>query len=517
MVLMLALSQWSLCEFTHILFTDLDMILFWSKFSYFGIVIAPVAWFDFAVNYTGRKKYFNNRWRIPLLMIIPVITLVLVFTNQYHSLIWENITLIQKNSIFYYVKDYGPWFYVTVAYSYLLMMVGAFYIIDPLSMSFSLYKRQKTFLILGILIPLIANAIYVSFGPPIYSLDTTPLTFLASSSIMLYSLFHLGFLDIIPIAQKNILESIKDSILVLDYSKRIVHINDSAASLIGARASGVVGNSIDEVMPNWKKLMGHMGDEMSDVEEQNILENMNKKYYNCTISPLMQNDKNLGHLIIIRDVTLYISNENRIKKLNEHLKLINKMLRHDISNHLTVASFSIEMLNTNDIEMKRRAQRSISRSFDIIKRMKELENVISKHQELKGYKMSDVFKDIIKNYPEIEFNMEGDCNVLADDAISSVLDNLVNNAIVHGSTDRIDVNMITKDGSCIIDIKDYGIGIPDSIKEDIFKDEFSYGDNKGTGIGLFIVKKSIERYGGEIKVSDNEPRGTVFTLILKEN
>jgi len=516
MVLMLAISQWSLCEFTHILFTDLDMILFWSKFSYVGIVIAPVAWFSFAKIYSGKDKIASSSNSIYLLLIIPLITLVMVFTNQYHSLIWDNIALAQKGSIVYYTKDYGLWFYINMLYSYALLFLGTYYIIDPFTISFTIYRKQKVFLLIGIVVPWIANIVYIMQGSPIYSLDMTPLTFLISSSVMLYSFFNYGFLDILPIAQKNILENIRESVLVLDLSRRIVHLNKSAQKLLGTDKTNLYGKDINEAMPNWDRLQRFLGNiEIESLDGLSVREKIGDKYYDCNLTALKQKRNVLGCLLIIRDVTMSVDYENRIRKLNEHLKIINKILRHDISNHLTVAAFSLEMLKTSDTELKDRSLRSISKSIDLINRMKELEIFISKHGSLKKYKMSDVINEIIKGYPEISFNVEGDCTAMADEAILSVIDNLISNAKTHGKTDKIDIEIGIDGDLCIIKVIDYGLGIPDKVKDNIFNDEFSYGDNKGSGIGLFIAKKTMERYGGDIMVSDNIPQGMIFTLLLR--
>ncbi len=63
---------------------------------------------------------------------------------------------------------------------------------------------------------------------------------------------------------------------------------------------------------------------------------------------------------------------------------------------------------------------------------------------------------------------------------------------------------------------DYGIGIPDEIKDKVFDDGFHYGETGHTGIGLFIVKKTIEEYGGMVFVEDNTPQGEVFIIRLKK-
>ncbi|MBN1785821.1 MAG: hypothetical protein JW825_02375 [Candidatus Methanofastidiosa archaeon] len=513
MVLLLALSQWSLCEFLHILYTGLGGILFWSKLSYIGIVMVPATWFIFSLYYSGRDKYVNTN-NVLLLSVVPFITLVLVLTNGSHSLIWDNITLSQLGSIVYYVKDYGIWFYVNMIYSYILLSVSIYYIVDPFSTSFSLYKKQRTFLLIALLIPWVANILYLTIGPALYSIDITPLSFLMTSIVMLYSTFNLGFLDIVPIAQKNILENIMDIIIVLDNSNRVAYINEKAREFLTGEDGDIVGKELSGLMPGWTSTLEYLSGDING-REGIITEREGEKYYSCAISNLHQRQCVLGTLLIIRDVTSSIKYELRINKLNEHLSLINKILRHDISNNLTIASFSIEMMRAENMEMKKRAMRSISRSIELINRMKDLEMVISQGDQLKRYKVSEVVAEIIKNYPSVKFNVKGDCTILADDAISSVFDNIISNAVMHGRAERIDVEMGVEEDLGIIKIMDNGIGIPDDVKMNIFKDEFSYGENKGTGIGLYIVKKVVERYGGDISVSDNSPKGSIFTLILR--
>lgn len=63
---------------------------------------------------------------------------------------------------------------------------------------------------------------------------------------------------------------------------------------------------------------------------------------------------------------------------------------------------------------------------------------------------------------------------------------------------------------------DNGTGIPDKIKDKVFNEGFFHGQTGNTGIGLHIVRKTIERYGGSISVEDNEPSGTIFKINLKK-
>lgn len=175
---------------------------------------------------------------------------------------------------------------------------------------------------------------------------------------------------------------------------------------------------------------------------------------------------------------------------------------------------SLEMLKTEDTNLKEKAIKSVYKSVNLIERIRELENAIPSGIEIKKYNLNDVFEDISNEYKNIEFNIRGNCNVLADSALVYVIENIVRNASIHGRTERIDFDLSQSGNKCILRISDFGVGIPESIKDKIFDEGFSYGDYVSSGLGLFIAKKTIERYGGEIHYEKNEPKGSVFVIIL---
>ena len=122
---------------------------------------------------------------------------------------------------------------------------------------------------------------------------------------------------------------------------------------------------------------------------------------------------------------------------------------------------------------------------------------------------------LVGDYPAVEIIIEGTGCAFADEALYSVFDNLINNAVKHGNSKRIDVSISTNDQFCEIRFKDHGIGIPDEIKDRIFDEGFIYGKKGHTGIGLYIVKQTIEGYGGTITVEDNKPQGAIFEIRLR--
>ncbi len=102
--------------------------------------------------------------------------------------------------------------------------------------------------------------------------------------------------------------------------------------------------------------------------------------------------------------------------------------------------------------------------------------------------------------------------------LTTAFSNLLENAIKYSSdSGNINVNLFQKNDNITIEIADEGIGIPKSEREKIFNKFYRIGNEytrntKGTGLGLYIVKKVIQAHGGNISVKDNQPKGTVFSV-----
>lgn len=101
---------------------------------------------------------------------------------------------------------------------------------------------------------------------------------------------------------------------------------------------------------------------------------------------------------------------------------------------------------------------------------------------------------------------------------TSVVNNLVENAVKYSETSTsVVIGMTDDDGHVYLTVADNGIGIADSEKERIFGKFYRVGNEdtrrtKGTGLGLYIVKRVVEIYRGEISITDNKPVGSIFKL-----
>ena len=94
---MISTAIWASGYAMEILNGSLNMKIFWGKIEYIGIVLVPVSWFGAVLQYTGNEKWLRKR-NIAFLFIIPIITLILAWTNEWHHLIWKEVGLAYFNS-----------------------------------------------------------------------------------------------------------------------------------------------------------------------------------------------------------------------------------------------------------------------------------------------------------------------------------------------------------------------------------------------------------------------------------
>ncbi len=210
--------------------------------------------------------------------------------------------------------------------------------------------------------------------------------------------------------------------------------------------------------------------------------------------------------------------KRNMEEMNKTLKVVNSILRHDILNNLTVIGGSLEIYRMKkDEKFLASAANAVDRSVDIIKKMKEVEVVISP-KEMKMMDLRATVDEVIRKFigQKMRFEVRGEGYVLADDALGSVFENIINNAINHSSSDVMAISIAPQnDGFCEVRIADQGVGIPNEVKPKIWQEGYKYGKSGQSGLGLFIVKKVVERYGGTITVEDNKPKGTAFLMRLR--
>jgi signal transduction histidine kinase len=198
-------------------------------------------------------------------------------------------------------------------------------------------------------------------------------------------------------------------------------------------------------------------------------------------------------------------------KLAESVTMSNKVLRHDIRNELMVLSGSLQLYEMKKEQKQlERANRSAARLTDILDHFKELDSFLQSSRALFPVDLRMTILQVMATH-QMDYDIQGDAKVLADFALSSVIDNLVRNAKRHGDATTINFIIKREGGTVQLIVADDGKGIPEAARPKLFQEGFSYGEKRSTGLGLFWIRKTMERYGGWVKLVDSE-RGAAFSL-----
>ncbi|MEM1593322.1 MAG: HAMP domain-containing sensor histidine kinase [Archaeoglobaceae archaeon] len=205
-----------------------------------------------------------------------------------------------------------------------------------------------------------------------------------------------------------------------------------------------------------------------------------------------------------------------VDELKEGFRLMNQALRHDVLKKLQIISGYVEAYElTRNSEFIEKSLKAVKECAEFIEKIGMLEKVLSiEKSKLKPIKVEDIAKEVAKNY-EIPVSIKGNAVAIADESLSFVLDVILDNAQRHSGTERVDVFLSEIEDECEIRVVDYGVGIPEEVKRVLFKERFRSGETAGLGLGLYIVKKLVDRYGGKVWVEDTKPRGATFVIRLK--
>jgi signal transduction histidine kinase/PAS domain-containing protein len=267
------------------------------KIQYIGITLSPYFWLWFSLAYTQQRE--NRLWSaLPWLALMPTTTMLLVWTNEWHGLIWAETTILQSEGFTLLGVTYGPWFWVHFTVSYLFLLVGTIIVLRGLWHMRRLYRSQVTALLISVLSPWLGNILYFTNLSPIPDLDLTPFAFTISVIAMAWGIFGSRLIDIAPIARDLVVERMREGVLIVNTKGRVTDINPAAAQAIGLPTSQAIGKLVQDVLAPWPHLFSYLQAETETEDEIVIGQGEVKVRYGVRIAPLYdQQQRPLGHII----------------------------------------------------------------------------------------------------------------------------------------------------------------------------------------------------------------------------
>ncbi len=233
------------------------------------------------------------------------------------------------------------------------------------------------------------------------------------------------------------------------------------------------------------------------------------------------------------------------RNLNNSLKLKRQQsnfllsITHELKTPLASIKLYLETLQKRTLD-KEQATTIVQNSLGDVSRLRDLvENVLLAAQlDNSKYELQEFEVNLTENIEQTihrfvtprnlqtRFNVQLEPNVfMVTDAtaIEMVMNNLMSNAVKYSPPDgKIEITLRTDPSHVIISVSDEGLGISPEDKKNIFTQFYRSGDeqtrrSKGTGLGLFIVKNLLTLLNGEIKVKNNQTKGTTFEFSFKKH
>jgi len=537
---------------------NIDLVIYFEYFTYLGSCTLPVFMLFLGLIFAHTK--INLSWKYLLLFIIPFISLIVIWTNDYHHLFYQSFSPMTGEMV------YGNYFIIHSAYSYICILIGLHHLIYFSIKNSGFFSKQALLIITGSLVPLSVNILF-ALKIMVLSLYITPITFIFAIVCFLFAIFKYQFLSAVPVALQTVVDLISDSFVVInqdldviDYNKTFLHtFNDVFKIKRNKNIINILQSNpaLDINIQDFQNaIFDAMENKKSTIFEKHINFDNFDKYFTIEITPIITDNSIIGTIILFKDITQVKKNIETIKEKQavlmeqERLASLGQLIggiAHNLKTPIMSLAGAIEglrdLINEYDesIEDKNvtfedhheiasdmlnwldKMKPHCTYMSDVITTVKG-QAVQMNASSVTSFTLDELVKriDILMKHELIKYNcimnteFQVDLNIEIKGEINSlvqIFDNIIINSIhSYDKKSGIIDFRIKKDGNNIeFSITDYGKGIPDQIKGKLFREMVTTKGKNGTGLGLYMSHSNIKgRFGGNIWFTSIEGKGTTF-------
>ncbi len=305
--LFLANAIYSLFYSFEISFKTIEEITWFYRFEYFGISFLSAFYLMFALHFSGRSKWLTLRNKF-FLLIIPITTLILVFTNESHHLFYTEGKMNDLGPFPSFAFKPSFWYFVQQTYVILTMTLSLFFLGNMLKRTALIYRRQLILMLLATLFPFLGYLAYQLRLVP-FGIDPVSFTFTLSGIVIYLALARFKLFDLMPIARSKLFEMIQDGVFVFDLTDRLVDFNQMACKQLKINKKDL-GKSVHELLEPWPEILQFVAYYNSGKLEIKLLDDGNTFYYKINLLVLENgNDIKQGKLVVINDITDLVNTE----------------------------------------------------------------------------------------------------------------------------------------------------------------------------------------------------------------
>lgn len=554
----LIISVGVLCQAVCNYFFSIPSIWF-ENIIYIGTCFLPLTVFFTSLIFTNTKITFKKSYL--LLLVIPILSLIVLWTNDLHHLFYIQYSSSFTDTI------YGPYFYVHSVYTYLLLIIGIGRLLIFSIRNAGFFSKQSLLISIGLACPVIVNVLgsFLKLIP--MTVFVTPISFSVSIICFALAIFKFDFLGIAPIALRKIADRMSDSYLVLNDDGTITDFNQTFLVTFKIKDIALRGQNFDTFCKNNKINYGKIKNAIAKTKDSkktiSFEYHVNRihKIFSVEVNTIYSDGVSLGTLILFKDITQHIEDMETIKNNQdilmerERLASLGQLIggiAHNLKTPIMSISGAAEGLtdlvkeydsSIDDPEVNSQDHHDIAKDMnewivkikeyteymsDIITAVKgqavtlsETDNISFDIDEL--VKRVDILmKHELKNaliYMNVQMNAPKSTKIHGDiNSLVQVINNMISNAIqaYNGKTEQnIDLILNKVDSNLVISIKDYGCGLPQKVKEKLFKEMITTKGKNGTGLGLYMSYSTIKaHFNGNITFESEEGKGTTFNIIL---
>ncbi|MEM7147332.1 MAG: ATP-binding protein [Verrucomicrobiota bacterium] len=339
-----------------------------------------------------------------------------------------------------------------------------------------------------------------------------------------------GFLE-------RVFDALQEGVIVLDRAGRIAYLNGAACRLFGLEAKESVGMEIDARLKglNWESL-ARAGKVVSRDLEVFYPEN---RYLNFYVAPIEEGEGSegqmLGHVMIVRDITKdrRVEEEKIESERLSALTMLAAGVAHELGNPLNSLTIHLQLMERKLAKVPEEARESLEELVGISRdEIKRLDFTISQflgaiRPTQPQLELTDVNQLVEESVRFLEVEM-ADRKIAIDldlgaglpllpmdrDQFKQAIYNLVKNgAEAIGDSGTIRVATAATEYNVIIRVEDDGAGISAEDMGSLGQPYFTT-KQRGTGLGLLIVRRIVREHGGEMEFESEEGKGTRVTLFL---
>jgi PAS domain S-box-containing protein len=316
--LMLSVSIWSFAAAVELQLTSVPEQKVFNVIRYIGIVSVPVWLLYFSLEYSQMLHKAKRLMSWPV-WIVPLLTVLILATNDFHHLLYAKSIQSPSNSFLAYRAEHGLWWWIHMMYSYFLIVMAVGVLLRLLFQSSKHQKPTVWLILISSIIPLVASILYASGYHPFSNIDITPMAFTLSGLLFFWGLYSKRFFTVKPIALNTLFNNLPDGIIVTDFNRIIIDINNSAIEILGLEDKNPLNSSIDSILPY-----------KFDFSRSGTLNKVHLIYHNGrhieAVHSVIRNEHNdsVGYMVVIKDVTIRRQSEARLKAATERLELASK-------------------------------------------------------------------------------------------------------------------------------------------------------------------------------------------------